>query len=174
MIFLLHLADHTSSAVQCFLKGFSFLLGMGSSLAFFATISVASGRQGSSSKEKLQVEEKERRKTEQPTYKQKLEKAINKSLLLLEQFKEESGSPGLVCAVSVNGELVMDTGLGFCDVENGVRCHSGNLMRIASISKALTSIAVGMFIPSFHKLHIFSALMDLPKPLPLFIPKIFP
>ena len=113
-------------------------------MAFLATVSIASGKESSSSEKKLQDEEMHSGKAEKSSYKQKLEKAINKSFLQLEQIKEESGSPGLVCAVSVNGKLVMDTGLGFCDVENGVRCHSGNLMRIASISKALTSIALGM------------------------------
>ena len=72
-----------------------------------------------------------------------LKEAIRKSMLRLEQVKEETGSPGLVCAVSMDGEVVMSTGLGFADVENGVKCHDGTLMRIASISKALTSIAIG-------------------------------
>ena len=65
-------------------------------------------------------------------------------MLKLEQVKEEAGSPGLVCAVSIDGKLVWTVGLGFADVENGVKCHDGTVMRIASISKALTSIAIGM------------------------------
>ena len=72
-----------------------------------------------------------------------LKEAVKASILKLEQVKEETGSPGLVCAVSVDGEVVMSTGLGFADVENGVKCHDGTMMRIASISKALTSVAVG-------------------------------
>lgn len=62
----------------------------------------------------------------------------------LEQVKAETGSPGLVCAVSIDGKLAWTLGLGFADVENGVKCHDGTVMRIASISKALTSIAIGI------------------------------
>lgn len=75
-----------------------------------------------------------------------LKEAVKASILKLEQVKEETGSPGLVCAVSVDGEVVMSTGLGFADVENGVKCHDGTMMRIASISKALTSVAVGKLL----------------------------
>ena len=59
-------------------------------------------------------------------------------------MKEETGSPGLVCAVSIDGKVEWSVGLGFANVENGLRCHDGTLMRIASISKALTSIALGL------------------------------
>ncbi len=74
------------------------------------------------------------------------QKSLKKSILQLEQAKEEFGSPGLVCAVSIDGDVVLKTGIGFADVENGVKCSSDTKMRIASISKALTSIAIGRFI----------------------------
>ena len=34
----------------------------------------------------------------------------------------QSGSPGLVVAVSVNGDLVWSEGFGYADVENRVKC----------------------------------------------------
>ena len=52
------------------------------------------------------------------------------------------GCPGLVVAVSVDGKEVWAEGLGYADVENRVRCHSGTIMRIASISKCITMAAV--------------------------------
>lgn len=45
----------------------------------------------------------------------------------------------MVVAVSRNGETIYSRGFGYSDVENNVKAHSGTVMRIASISKALTS-----------------------------------
>eukprot|EP00794_Sanderia_malayensis_P019440 gene19440-21365_t len=75
-----------------------------------------------------------------------LKNAIEKSNLRLEQVKEEFGIPGLVCAVSFDGEVVWNAALGFSDVENGCKCNVDTKMRIASISKALTSIAIAKLI----------------------------
>lgn len=58
-------------------------------------------------------------------------------------MKEETGTPGLVVAVSVDGKLVWSEGIGFADVENHVHCSPDSVMRIASISKPLTALAVG-------------------------------
>ena len=75
----------------------------------------------------------------------KLKNAIARSKGLLGKVKEETGSPGLVCAVSIDGTLVWSTAFGYSDVENGVKCNVNTLMRIASISKSLTAIGVGTF-----------------------------
>ena len=37
-------------------------------------------------------------------------------------FQIQSGSPGLVVAVSVDGNLVWSEGFGYADVENRVKC----------------------------------------------------
>ncbi len=68
---------------------------------------------------------------------------MKKSLVHLQQIKEEFGTPGLICAVSVDGEVVLNAAIGFSDVENAVKCNANTKMRIASISKALTSIGIG-------------------------------
>ena len=80
-----------------------------------------------------------------PSSRNKFKNAIARSKVLLRKLKEETGSPGLVCAVSIDGTLVWSTALGYSDVENGVKCNVNTLMRIASISKSLTAIGVGTF-----------------------------
>jgi len=65
---------------------------------------------------------------------------------LLQQVKEDVGAPGLSYSISVDGEDVMSGGLGFADVENGTYCTDETVMRIASISKSLTSVAAGRLI----------------------------
>ena len=52
------------------------------------------------------------------------------------------GVPGAVVAVAVNGRIVWSEGVGLADVENNVPCSKDTVMRIASISKSLTAVAV--------------------------------
>ncbi|XP_041650831.1 serine beta-lactamase-like protein LACTB, mitochondrial isoform X2 [Cheilinus undulatus] len=67
--------------------------------------------------------------------------AIKVSRDLLERIKAEVGAPGLVVGVSVDGAQVWCEGLGYADLENRVPCSPETVMRIASISKPLTSAA---------------------------------
>ena len=53
---------------------------------------------------------------------------------------------GISFAISMDGELVMKGGIGLADVENGTLMTSETILRIASISKSLTSVAVGKFM----------------------------
>ena len=59
-------------------------------------------------------------------------------------MKEERGIPGVSISVSVDGKTVWSEGFGFADVENRVLCTSKTVMRIASISKPLTTTAAGL------------------------------
>ena len=52
------------------------------------------------------------------------------------------GIPGIAVGVAVDGKLVYQGVSGFTDVENGTRPTSA-VMRIASISKAMTLVALG-------------------------------
>jgi len=52
------------------------------------------------------------------------------------------GIPGAVVAVAVNGEIVWNEGIGLADVENNVPCTENTVMRVASVSKCLTAVAV--------------------------------
>ncbi|XP_059191416.1 serine beta-lactamase-like protein LACTB, mitochondrial [Centropristis striata] len=67
--------------------------------------------------------------------------AIKVSRDLLERIKDEVGAPGLVVGVSVDGGQVWSEGIGYADLENRVPCSPETVMRIASISKPLTSAA---------------------------------
>lgn len=71
-----------------------------------------------------------------------LTEAIKQSRDLLQRKKDESGSPGLVVAVSVNGRLVWKEGMGYAEVENRLPCTPDTIFRIASISKSITMAAV--------------------------------
>ncbi|XP_023143549.1 serine beta-lactamase-like protein LACTB, mitochondrial isoform X1 [Amphiprion ocellaris] len=71
--------------------------------------------------------------------------AIKVSRDLVERIKvgteAEVGAPGLVVGVSVDGAQVWCEGIGYADLENRVPCTPETVMRIASISKPLTSAA---------------------------------
>ncbi|XP_061534108.1 serine beta-lactamase-like protein LACTB, mitochondrial isoform X1 [Phycodurus eques] len=56
-------------------------------------------------------------------------------------WKAEVGAPGLVVGVSVDGVPVWCEGVGYADLENRLPCAPETVMRIASISKSLTSAA---------------------------------
>ncbi|XP_072469351.1 serine beta-lactamase-like protein LACTB, mitochondrial [Notamacropus eugenii] len=69
-------------------------------------------------------------------------RAIASSRDLLHRIKDEVGAPGIVVGVSVDGKEVWSEGLGYADVENRVPCKPETVMRIASISKSLTMVAI--------------------------------
>ncbi|KAK7475774.1 hypothetical protein BaRGS_00032995 [Batillaria attramentaria] len=92
-----------------------------------------------------------------------LEDAIAEAQQLCQQVKDESGSPGLVVAVSVDGQQVWAHGLGFADVENQLPCKAGTVMRIASISKPITMAAVAKAMEA--------GVLDLDKPVQAYVPK---
>lgn len=72
-----------------------------------------------------------------------LQSAIEQSRSIIRCMKEETGSPGVCVAVSIDGKTVWSEGFGFADVENRILCSSKTVMRIASISKPLTATAAG-------------------------------
>lgn len=59
---------------------------------------------------------------------------------LIKQAKLSCGTPGVAISVHVNGEKVWEDGFGYADVENAVLCTPSTVMRIASISKLITSV----------------------------------
>ena len=68
--------------------------------------------------------------------------AVQKSRQLVQRVMAEQGIPGAVVCVAVDGEEAWSEGLGHADLENAVRCSPRTVMRIASISKSLTAVAV--------------------------------
>lgn len=76
----------------------------------------------------------------------KLENAIERSELLLENYMIQERVPGLVAGVSLKGKQVWVKGFGFSDIENGVKCHENTVMRIASITKTLGTTLVAKLV----------------------------
>ena len=72
----------------------------------------------------------------------RVKEAILKSRELIQRTMLEQGIPGAQVAVSKNCCLVWNEGLGLADVENGVPCSPDSVMRIASISKPLTTVGL--------------------------------
>jgi len=69
---------------------------------------------------------------------EKLKAAIAKARDLVWCKMYESGAPGMVVAISVNGKQVWQHGFGYSDLENKLLAGTGCVMRIASISKPIT------------------------------------
>ncbi|XP_060083887.1 serine beta-lactamase-like protein LACTB, mitochondrial [Ylistrum balloti] len=91
-----------------------------------------------------------------------IEEAIIRSRDLAKRIKDESGSPGLAVSVSVNGKEVWNEGLGYADVENRVPCSADTVLRIASISKSITMVAVAK--------QLEAGTLELDKPIQHYIP----
>lgn len=74
--------------------------------------------------------------------------AIEKSRRLLTELMDAQGIPGLMAAVAVDGKLVWSEGFGYADVENKTPTETDTRMRVGSISKSLTSAALGLLVES--------------------------
>lgn len=70
------------------------------------------------------------------------DEAISKCRKTIQSSMLRYGVPGAVVAVAINGRIVWSEGMGLADVENNVPCSEDTVMRIASISKSLTAVAV--------------------------------
>lgn len=89
--------------------------------------------------------------------------AIEVSRDLVERIKDEVGAPGMVVGVSVDGEQVWCEGTGYADLENRVPCSPQTIMRIASISKPLTTAAAARLCEEGK--------LDLDVPVQKYVPK---
>ena len=88
---------------------------------------------------------------------------INSCINRLSQWRQINGIPGLVIGVSVKGRNVWIHSEGFQDVENGVKCSDKTVMRIASISKSMTSLLLGQLVQQKR--------IDLDKPIAQYLTK---
>lgn len=75
---------------------------------------------------------------------QAFEDAVHNSRMALLDLMAREHIPGLTVAVMVEGDLVWSEGFGFADLEQGVPVTSLTKMRIGSVSKPITSIALGL------------------------------
>ncbi|KAG8144824.1 hypothetical protein E2320_013239 [Naja naja] len=79
---------------------------------------------------------------ERPPREAGFQRAVARSRDLLQRLKDQVGVPGVVIGVSVDGKEVWSEGIGYADLENRVLCSPETVLRIASISKSLTMVAV--------------------------------
>ena len=91
------------------------------------------------------------------------ENAIVKCRHLIRRKMLERGIPGAVVAVMKDGRLVWSEGIGYADIENDVPCTSDTLMRIASISKPLTTVGL---LQQWER-----GLVDLDAPVQKYVPE---
>ena len=52
----------------------------------------------------------------------------------------------MLVAVIVHGHVVYNEGLGYADIENGVKCSNQTRMRVASISKPMTAAGLAVLL----------------------------
>ena len=71
------------------------------------------------------------------------QKAVIKSQQLVSNYLQQYGAIGASIAVSHCGKIVWQQGFGLADIENNVSMTPDTKLRIASISKTLTSVALG-------------------------------
>ncbi|KAJ8311665.1 hypothetical protein KUTeg_011020 [Tegillarca granosa] len=91
-----------------------------------------------------------------------LEEAIEKSRDIIQRIKDETGGPGIVVAVSIDGKEVWSEGFGYADVENRTPCTPDTVLRIASISKSIAMVTVARLWESGQ--------LDIDKPIPHYVP----
>lgn len=65
---------------------------------------------------------------------------------LLRDSMARAGIPGAQVAVMRDGRLVWSEGIGFADLEQGVGVTTGTRFRAGSVSKSLTSAAIGLLV----------------------------
>lgn len=61
--------------------------------------------------------------------------------LVLDVLKKNN-LPGVTVAIAVNGKLIFDRGFGYADVDTSTAMKPDTVMRIASVSKPLTGVAI--------------------------------
>ncbi|WP_303315615.1 serine hydrolase domain-containing protein [Flavivirga abyssicola] len=75
--------------------------------------------------------------------------AIFKAHRIIDSLQQTQNIPGIDIALSIDGDIVWSEGFGYADIEHQVPVSSGEtLFRIGSVSKPLTSTALGKLIES--------------------------
>ncbi|GMR47725.1 hypothetical protein PMAYCL1PPCAC_17920, partial [Pristionchus mayeri] len=78
------------------------------------------------------------------------------------RYMAERGIPGLSVAVSVDGRVRYSDGFGYADIETGAPCTPNTVMRIASISKPITSTVAALLVDQGK--------LDLSQPIQKYVP----
>lgn len=80
------------------------------------------------------------------TFSQNYEQAISKARFLIENHRNQTNTPGIQIAVMVDDSLVWSEGIGYSDITSKTAVNTSTKFRIASISKSVTSVALGKMI----------------------------
>lgn len=87
--------------------------------------------------------------------------------MIIEKIMKESKVPGLAVTISIADSIVWSQGFGYSDVEQHVPVEpSQTKFRIASISKSLTSIAIGILV-EHNKIDLDAPIQDYVPDFPL-------
>jgi CubicO group peptidase (beta-lactamase class C family) len=81
-----------------------------------------------------------------PSLSPRLAKTIARARTIVRDSLAANGSPGVSIAVAVDGKVVWEEGFGFADLEQRVPVTPETKFRIGSVSKSLTSIALGLMV----------------------------
>jgi CubicO group peptidase (beta-lactamase class C family) len=73
-------------------------------------------------------------------------KSIEKARFLIKQHQQQTNIPGIQVALMADGKLIWSDSFGYSDLEKGEKVNSETKFRIASVSKPVTSIALGKLI----------------------------
>jgi len=76
----------------------------------------------------------------------KYKNAIEKAEFLITEHKKQLDVPGVQVAVMIDGKLIWSKGFGFKDLVNKLPVTRNTKFQVASISKSITSIALGKLI----------------------------
>lgn len=76
--------------------------------------------------------------------------AIEAGRAILDSLRQATGIPGLSVAIGIGRDVVWSEGFGFADLENRVAVTPLTKFRIGSVSKAVSSIAVGRLVEQGH------------------------
>ncbi|SMG10667.1 Beta-lactamase [Marivirga sericea] len=77
---------------------------------------------------------------------QEYDHAIAKARFLILEHQKQTNIPGLQVAVMIDGEMIWSESMGYVDLENAVPVTSQTQFRTGSLTKPLTSIALGKML----------------------------
>lgn len=74
---------------------------------------------------------------------QNLSVQIEKAKFLVQHHQTQANTPGIQVAVLKDGDLLWSEAFGFADIEQSISLQANTPMRVASVSKAMTSVVLG-------------------------------
>jgi CubicO group peptidase (beta-lactamase class C family) len=77
---------------------------------------------------------------------QRYEQAIQQARFLVTQHQQLTNLPAVQIAVMVEGEMIWSEAFGYRDLENNIKASTSTQFRIASLSKPVTSLALGQLM----------------------------